>query len=289
MNQHQYTERVFTGLYQPKIKYISGEIIANNVMNSLKTYFEKGLVDESHIYKPMRSCLNRIGLKVFPIRYATIPIIDKIGELPCDYMDVLSAIGVAECKVLDYNPDQFKVVETPTTHYTLSTPVCSRVPSTPCQDECGNLYELVQEFDIYKLTLNQLFNVTVKTQDNSGSVNVLQQSSQEEIVIKDNKIFANFDGYVYLEYLADLIEKTDIKVPDYSQITDWIEMEIMVECLRSIYLNGEADVLQRLQYVEGVVRLKESIARNFFKAFEYHDLYNLSEILKRRFEKYKYK
>jgi hypothetical protein len=41
MNQHQYTERIFTGLYQPKIKYISGEIIANNVMNSLKNVLRK--------------------------------------------------------------------------------------------------------------------------------------------------------------------------------------------------------------------------------------------------------
>lgn len=274
----------------PEYKYINGSVIANNVKNQLSSYFDQGVLDDSLLYKPLKSCLDRIGLKVMPQRSATIVITDKQGILPKDFYKMVYAIGCSTYEQWENpmnGPEGYKL--TLTEKAVVSIPVCKSSLDF-CTDECGQLTEILQEFDIYKARYTNVFNVAVSKSESLCTDDLLRNNpgSPNEIAIRNGAIYANFSGYVYIEYLSNLMGDDDeILVPDYTQITDWMETAMMIECFEKMYLNGEGDVIQRLQYLQNIVQNKFQVARTFYKMIEVRDCYDIARVLRSRFQKYR--
>jgi hypothetical protein len=61
---------------------------------------------------------------------------------------------------------------------------------------------------------------------------------------------------------------------------------MIVNCLEKLYLNGEGDVLQRLQYTKNTAREKFDLARSFVKANEVKDFYDVRNVLAARMKKH---
>ena len=83
----------------PQYNYVEGSVIVNNVKNKLGSFIAQGLLDDSLFYKPMKSCLDRLGMKVHPQRSVTIVIQDKMGQLPKDFYKAIYATG---CSNVEY-------------------------------------------------------------------------------------------------------------------------------------------------------------------------------------------
>lgn len=255
------------------MNFISSEILVNNVKNRLSTYFSQGTVDESHLYKAIKSCLDRIGFKAHQLKVVTLAIHDKQCDLPCDFFKVESIMGFDQIEYYDIDPREkglMKIVE----NEVISIPVC-KTKFDYCQDSCGNLIEIIQEFNLEKIKYSSLFPVG------------LDSRLGDSITIQNGKIYANFSGNIILTYLSDNWDGEEFLVPDYTQITDWIETAMEVECLEFLYLNQVSDAIQRLQYLQNKLTEKQAIARSFYKMNEVKDFYNLRAVLNNRYSGYK--
>lgn len=271
-------------MYQPEYKYTSSTILVANVMNKIPSYFESGIIDESLLFKALKSGLDRMGHKIMPIREAYIKIEDKQGILPKDFFKAIKLIG---CNVMEFydieNPYQTRITE----RSIIEIPVCKSVCNS-CTDECGNVYEMMQEFDAIKVKSKEYFEVKVDSSNKDiCEGDLCYNDSPYTVSLKNGKIYANFTGYIYIEYLANLETCEDFLVPDYTQITDWLENLMMIECFEKIYLNGDGDVIQRLQFLNGKAINLEAIARGFWKQVEMQEVHDLKKILRNRYAFYK--
>jgi hypothetical protein len=255
------------------MNFISSEVLVNNVKNRLSTYFAQGTVDESHLYKAIKSCLDRIGFKAHQLKVVTLNIQDKQCDLPCDFFKVESIMGYEQVEYYDLNEREQGIMRI-SEREVVSIPVC-KTKFDYCQDTCGNLIEIIQEFNLEKIKYTSLFPVH------------LDSKVGDSVTIQNGKIYANFSGNIILTYLSDNWDGEEFLVPDYTQITDWIETAMEVECLEFLYLNQVSDAIQRLQYLQNKLTEKQAIARSFYKMNEVKDFYNLRTLLNKRYSAYK--
>lgn len=66
--------------------FIPAQDVINEVRNELRSYFERGVVDDSLLYPVIRSCLSKMGLTVHPSSNIVIPINNYKGCLPDDFL-----------------------------------------------------------------------------------------------------------------------------------------------------------------------------------------------------------
>jgi hypothetical protein len=270
----------------PKYNYVEAEVLLNKVKDKLTSYFDQGTLDDSYLYPSLKSCLDRLGYKVFPLHSTTVTLTDKMGDLPKDFYKLVYSVGCANFEFWDNPGDGWEgVLPTYTQKAVVSIPVC-KSQYDYCKDECGNLYEFTQEFDMYKVKYSSLFSVTVTENSQNCESSCFGGNSANTITIIGNRIFANFSGNLYIEYLSNLETEEGLLVPDYTQITDWIEAEMIVNCLEKLYLNGEGDVLQRLQYTKNSAMEKYHLARAFVKSNEVKDFYDVRNVLSARMKKH---
>lgn len=282
-----------TTLNNPEYKYISSNILMDNVKNKLHSYFAQGSLDDSYLYPVLRSCLDMLSLKVHPTMEDVVIIENKMGNLPTDFYKLIFAIGVGE-RTFTELPTDFVVPKfTEKLQFTVDKGTGAGDLDGYCgvidKENFGDLYQFTQVFDGQRVTYSDLFSVQVVDSQKHCTTDGLNNSPQEfQLTIRNNKIFSNFNGCVYIKYLSTMMNEDDeFIVPDYTQITDWIETAMMVNCFEALYLNNEGDVLQRLQMLQQSLEMKKGIAKAFVKQLELQDMYDVSNVLKSRFRKFK--
>lgn len=272
----------------PTYKYITADVIINQVKNMLSSYFNQGTLDESIMYPKIRSCLDTLGLKVHPMKSEIIHINDRQGRLPLDFYKLANAIGYGEFEAWEDMEGLNGLTPTITEKRVYEIPVCkSRLDY--CTDECGETYEIIQSFEQLKYRYYDKFNIRVVSSDlycDNACTNKTC-SSDNEVSIRNGFLYANFNGSIYIDYLATMETLDgDLLIPDYSQITDWITEALIVECLRKLFLNGEGSVETRLREAKAELTVKQARAENFRRMAEVQDLYDVRKILMARYNKY---
>lgn len=280
----------------PEYKYVDATVIINNVKNKLSSYFEQGSLDESLLYPTIKSCLDRMGYKVHPTKHKVIEVKDRYADLPNDFFKLNFAIGSANYEKIDLPTDSsparyvekaiLSVDKGDNSNACQFKAPCENGDITLCGDNYGQLYQFYQEFDMNVVKYSSVFAIKVVDSGERAS-NFHTEDTPYFVTIKNGGIYANFNGSIYIEYLSTM-ENEDLEmiVPDYTQITDWIEKAMMVTCFEKLYLNGEGDVLQRLQYLNNSLGLAEAKARSFYKMLEVQDMYDIRTVMRSRFMKY---
>lgn len=283
----------------PEYKYIEATVIINNVKNKLSSYFEQGSLDESLLYPVIKSCLDKIGYKIHPVKHKILEVKDRYADLPNDFFKAVYLIGAAEHEMLDLPYDLSRPEYTETEKYRMIinkgdnsnacqfTVPCDNGEITLCTDNYGQLYEFTQEFDVRKVKFTKVFPIEVQ---DSGNLSLHKPDGHTPYfaTIRNGGVYTNFNGSVYIEYLQDHYnEDEEMIVPDYTQITDWIERAMMLNCFEKLYLNGEGDVLQRMQFLSNSLQMYEAKAKSFYKMLEVQDIYDMSRVLKSRYNKFK--
>lgn len=270
-------------MYNPTINYIPAQELIREVKNELSSYFEKSALDESYLYPVIRTCLSKMGLKILPIKKAFLKLEEGVANLPCDFYKLEEAIGCGFCDQIDvdFNTPQF-------IEYEVSGVNICETECDYCSDDCGNLYSIIQKFNTYSATYSELFLLRVSGCDEFCCDGFQNVKSPNEITIKNGKVYANFNqGFIYLEYLTNLeTEDGDLLIPDQMTIRDWIKHEMMFVCFRKLYLNGEGDVQQRLQWMQGQLSILQTNAQSIYKRWDLKEAYDLRKILRSRFHKF---
>lgn len=268
------------------ISYISAQDFLNEVKNKLKVQYQKADIDDSLMYPVIRHCLSKMGAKVYPVATDTVYVSNYIGELPKDFYKLVLALGCYSYTVKQTNdsPQLYDVTESQIEDFLVTK------PSKTWVDDCGDNFYIIQRYETFDITYHETYPLSVSKSsipscvNNCFNKNVL---SPHQIEIKNGKIYAGFTtGVVYVEYLKKLETEEDLIIPDYPQITEWIKDACIVEGLESIYLSGNGDVVQRLQYMQQELSKSEANARTFIKAFEFSDLYELRKIFYKRYNKF---
>ncbi len=273
----------------PTYKYIESAVIINEVKNLLSSYFDQGTLDESILYPKIKWCLDKMGLKVHPLKSAMVQIVNKQGRLPLDFYKLSYAVGCGSYEQWEDMDgiDQFTPKITEKRIYEI--PAC-RSSFDYCTNECGETYEIIQSFEQLKYRYWDFFNIRVRNEEvcTNDCINKQYSSEYNEIDIRNGIIFTNFSGSIHLDYIATMENNEgDLLIPDYSQITEWIKLVLIVECFRKLFYNGENTVQQRLQVSMQELTVKQLDALNFWKANEVQDFYDLRRVLKARYSKHK--
>lgn len=269
------------------LNYIPVSQLFNEVKNELSSYFEKGALDESYLYPSVRVCLAKMGLRILPVKKDVIRVENFKTELPCDFYKLLFAVacGAEQFAELDY-------LNTKLEEYTVDSPTAIDVCSTRCdycEDACGNLYGIRQYFNTYAVEFKQLYPLKITSDAKPYCTEECFKYHQKgnEITIKNRHIYTGFEaGTIYIEYLTNLEEEEELMIPDDERILDWIKHEILFVCFRKLYLNGDGDVVQRLQWVTQQLAISQVNASNLYKRFTTKEFYDLRKTLYSRFHKF---
>lgn len=269
------------------INYVPAEEVIIEVKNTLSPYFEKGALDSSYLYPPIRLCLSKMGVRILPVKKDVIRVENFKAELPCQFYKLVFAVacGAEEFVELDY-------LNTKLEEYTVDSPTAIDVCSTRCdycEDACGNLYSIKQYFNTYAVEFKSLYPLKITPDARPFCTEKCFEYQQRgnEITIKNGHIYTGFEaGTIYLEYLTTLEEDGELMIPDDERIKDWIKHEILFVCFRKLYLNGDGDVQQRLNWVQSQLAISQVLASNIYKRFTTKEYYDLRRTLYSRFHKF---
>lgn len=267
------------------LQYIEASELIKEVKNELYSYFERGILDESYLYPIIRTCLSQMGLRILPTKSEVLKVEEFKTDLPCDFYKALLLVGCGMCEFNDVDYLNTKLIEYEVSGVNICESRCDY-----CEDSCGNLYGIRQYYNTFSATYTELYPLTVSTDSKPYCVDSCfdYQGRGNEVTIKNGKIYTNFrEGHIFLEYLTNLeADSGDLLIPDNAIIKDWIKIEMMFVSFRKLYLNGEADVQQRLNWIQNQLGIYQVNARGLYKAWTVKDFYDLRKTLYSRFHKY---
>lgn len=272
------------------MKYIKSSEIINEVKNNLSSWFDSNKLDESILYRRIRYCLSKIRYENHPYKNTTLVIENYSTDLPEDLLSLNLAL-------LCYQTTE----EHPLSRYDkiqVSTTVKEAIDWGNADLE--TVYQNIHNIDGYieKIVVSNpefediTYNGFVPLYLSNSSTQctkacLLQQgSTQGQAHIKDGVLYTQVEtGLVYIEYYSKLEDNFNYLIPDNERVIDWIISDLIYECFKYLYYNGETDILQRMQLAKQENNTKFIDAMNIIKMNEVSEYYALSNRLTARYAK----
>ncbi len=274
--------------------FISASELLLEVENTLISFHERSLIDDSLYYPIIKRSLSKLGLRALPTTNIVVQIKDYEGTLPYDFFKLLKAVGCASVT-------QFQTNENPSVYEVYNSDKFLSFnddyllkPNEVRIDEEGDEYYVIQRYETFGLRYTDFFPLSVSGSSyqycTEGCINK-KVLSQNQIDISGRKITASFaEGSIYIEYLQSLEQETtdgmDLLIPNFGPITSWIVYQCIFKGLEKVYLNSEADVLQRLQYIKEQVSIAEINAMSFISRHSVKEFYTARKQLFSRYNKF---
>ena len=262
-------------------KFIDSEEIISEVRDFLSSYFDQGVLDESFFYRRIKTCLERMGIRIMPIKKELINIKNYEGSLPSDIYKINLAM-------ICLNKSEW--IKTETGYY---DKLIKRV-EVPSEDSCfptkvKNCYQMnhYAEYQTHTWTESHMLTPFEKSMMCTSSCWQDSKQSAYSFRISNGKIILGEplkEGQLFIEYLASLDSGTSLSIPDKSEIIEWIKAELYWVSFEKMYSNGENDSLQRMQYWKREATTKELRAMDEWKKITKEDLFDLKKSLSSQFK-----
>lgn len=264
------------------MRYIKASELINEVMLSMKSYFESGIVDESILYPEIQLVLGLMGVKILPKRKTVFNLKSKTTKLPTDFH---SAIFMAAC---DWEVTPLYSNPTVVTYEKRAEelPICHS-ECDYCHDEHGR-YQIIQRIDqaVIKHRMQRILSMNTKSTNSDLCFNP-KVKSQWDISIENNILYTQVDnGTIYLEYRGLLEEDGELLIPDYSEIRNWINWHLKHHILQTIWYNMEGDAFQRYQDAKRELNIAKANGMAFSKIHAFEDYKDLKKLLSKQFTNY---
>lgn len=281
-------------ILKKETNYISASELLLEVENILSTYHERSLLDNSIYYPVIKRCLHRLGLRALPLNSTVVQIENYQAKLPTDFYKLRFALGCANVIKIqtNENPQVYEVYNTDKFQsyhddYLLK-------PNETRVDDCGDEFYVIQRYETFSLKHTEFFPLSISSSSYQSCTSDCINKKQlvgNQIDISNKTITTSFPkGSVYIEYLQSLEQETpdgvELLIPDFAQITNWIVQTCILKGLEKIYLNGEADVQQRLNYILQQQSIAEANAMSFVSRHSVKEFYAVRTQLFSRFKKY---
>ena len=269
------------------MKYISSDIVINELKDKLSTWFDGNHVDDSILYPRIEHCLSKISLDNHPEKFTVLEIEQGKAKLPSDFKQLCLALSCMP-RVKENELSRFNEVINTEERHVCELNLCESSCDV-CHDECGNMYQMVQTFNRYpEKIVWDTFDVLCIGKDTkplcSDDCFNFRSKSPNHIEIKNGYLHTNFDdGLVYIEYVAKLEDGVHFLIPDHPTIKEWIKADMIHEVFQTIYYNGMDDVLQRYRDTATQLHIKKQNALVIIKRKEVQDFYKLANTITARY------
>jgi hypothetical protein len=254
--------------------FISASQTFSDVKQMLSSYDSAGLISDSDLFRFTRYVVNQFGTYSTRQKSILIPIVGHKAQLPEDFSLVYA---VYLCS-LDCNEQggvsRYK-------GYYGNNPVTYTLKDwyqSTCYDKCDVCFDgtehyitrtIEKEFEGESTCkLNSRVPLSIdksitKQKCDSCCIN-LSCKCEYSFHIIDQTIYTNFEeGYINLEYYALPVDEEGYPlIIDEPILEQAVEDYLIFKCFQKIYYNGDADVLQRVQYSEA--KYKESLKEAIF-------------------------
>lgn len=274
--------------------YISASELLLEVENSLSTFVERSLVDNSIFYPVIKRCLTQLGLRALPTTNIVVQVKDYEARLPYDFYKLLKAVGCSTS--IRYqsndNPNIYEIYDS--SKFTSFSDDYLLKPNEVRIDEEGDEYYVIQRYETFALKYTDFFPLSVSGSSQqycTGNCINKKTKSPNQIDISGNKLTASFsEGSIYIEYLQNLDQETtdglDLLIPNFGPITSWIIYKCMYKGIEKVFLNSEADVAQKLTYLKNESAVAEVNAMSFVSRHSVKEFYMARKQLFSRYNKF---
>lgn len=113
----------------------------------------------------------------------------------------------------------------------------------------------------------------------------LKVKSGLQVTTDNNYFYFNFDeGAIYLQYYKLMLDEDGLPmIPDVTQIEQAIEYYIMYKSLQKIYINGEENVVQRMDFLKNEYDMHFRIASSWVRLPTAKSLIEYGKLLRNKY------
>lgn len=244
------------------------DALFGKIAEDFASFNQAQLIDEGRFYKDITYIISILGIMWYRQAEEVIEVCDYRAKLPDDFKLLDSAYRCD--RTLYDNPvtpgvvmskltfDHYPETQIPDPHVAPECDDCQDYWSLS-KDKIFNRHEmiLVQRSGVFETyrhpVLLRLGNVNTRKCHCTGTCANIYSTCDDTITIDGNRVFTNFkEGHIYLTYHAfPLDEDSGLPlIPDNDIIERCIEYFIKKNILENIWVNGDADVAQKIQYFD---------------------------------------
>ena len=264
-------------------EYIKLSQLVASVASDLHSFDDSNLIDEDRLIKIVRKVNSDLGVRIHESKSCILDIKNYKAELPSDFwkLELIFATTTTTLNVgnLMLGGTQTETVTEYPTDLTdqmnilnYSQKINNYTPiKLGCYDQdCNQCYWVIK-----KNPLAQKIRITniIPLQLNNSCNNYLTNYSPHfhnnhgnyQIDIVENIIETSFkNGQIIITYLGNMEdEEGNILIPFHPQLFPYYELSCKVKILQDLFINSEADVQAKLQYLEREKSLAWRDALNF--------------------------
>lgn len=274
--------------YSDDFKYITLSQLMSSVSSDLHQYDDGGLIDSDKVIKVVKRCNEKLGYAIYQHKEVILDVTNYKVELPADFYKIEMLFGVftddiSTTPLLGSRQLDFS-----------STPPADKsqlitVNKTACVDICNNCVFVTERNHDTNVTIrySKVIPMSISNSSNelvtSYSPNLGYKRSNYTVDLKDGYIHTTFKtGKVHLCYLAELVnEEGELLIPQHPLLNDYYEWSVKYKIFEDIFMNSEAEVVNKMQLAQK--RASESYidAWNFVSTLKKNQWESLEESRKR--------
>ena len=261
-------------------KYIKLSELVSSVKSDLYLYADSGLIDDDRIIKIVAECNEKLGQRIYKSRECKITVKNFKSEIPSDLYKVENLIATEVLHEIDIDP----IVRARQLEFVYEKPKDTTNIITygkmACVDSCDNCYWVQDRNPRFNTEKRVVFEKFIPLQLSSTVYNKCIEYSpctrakkDYSVDIEDGLFKFSFEcGEIYLSYLGNLVsDDNEILIPFHPKLNSYYEFAVKEKILEDIYLNSEADVIQKLQYISQKKREAYAVAWDFANTREVNE------------------
>lgn len=260
-------------------KYIRLDELMSSVKSDLSLYDDSGMIDEDRVLKVIAACNEKLGQRIYKSRECKLQVRDYIADIPNDLYKIENILATQVYTKHNHTPD-FGAQQVDFAYEKPKDP--ERIITygqMGCVDTCNQCYWITdrktpivnQTFVYEKFIPLQLSN---SLYGKCAEYAPCSNTSKDYTIDLDNDTFKfSFkEGEIYLCYLGNLVDEDgNLLIPFHPKLNDYYEYAVKEKILEDMYLNSEADVIQKLQYITAKKREAYAIAWDFANTREVNE------------------
>ena len=258
--------------------YISLNQLMSSVKQDLRLFDEANLIDEDNVIKVIAECNNKLGERIYKSKEVVLTVENGYAQIPSDLHKIENIFIVSECFEDNYyynrstginGNNQFLYSSGETIPYETCDkiiPICHIIPQNDCSCKCKNINECdtckkCMDYTVSKLVKEDIQHKFKKMIPLSLSNNISKLCTEYypgnnwksiySVDLEDGLFKVPFkNGQLYVSYLGNLQNNDgEIMIPFHPLLNNYYEYAVKEKILMDIFMNSEADVEKKLQYM----------------------------------------
>ena len=236
-----------------RFTYISFKQLLSSISQDLHLYDDSALIREDTLIKVIHYCNEKLGVRLHSPKQCILKVKNGFAELPSDFWKLEMAFAI---QIMDAPQSMYMIppnlVEYTTAPETVKQPIVN-IRKVACKDMFCNTMWAVKYQNTEPVTrIERIIPLSMSQRcEHHLTQYCPRPRSEYSFDLEDNVLKFSFkEGEVFISYLGLLEDENgDPMIPFHALLNDYYEYSLKERILENMYLNSEADVLQKLQYV----------------------------------------